>query len=786
MPTIEIDGKTLEVAPGTMLIQAADAAGIYIPRFCYHEKLSIAANCRMCMVEVANIPKPVPACATPVSDGMKVFTESVKAVEAQKGTLEFLLINHPLDCPVCDQGGECPLQDQAMGYGKDVSRFTERKRVIEDKDIGPLVATEMTRCIHCTRCVRFGREVAGIMELGAPGRGEHMEIGTFLGRSLDSEVSGNVVDLCPVGALTNKPYRFSARSWELRSADSVSPHDCVGTNLTIQSLRQSVKRVLPRTNEAINECWLSDRDRYSYQAFDSADRLVDPMIRVDGHWQKTDWETALRFTVDGVKRVVGRHGPDQLGALASPLSTLEEFYLLQKLTRALGSHNVDHRLRNLNSEDDKLAPLYPSAGLPITELERREALLLIGSNIRKEQPLLGLRVRKAAMRGARVMAINALDYAFNFPVSQQCVVAPSDMPMVLARIARAVYGDSALPDGVSRWAIGEISEAERAIAESLRRTGDRAHMLLGTTALGHPRFDVLRALTQAIAEQTGASFGLLPEANGVAGWLAGCLPHREPVGVPVDTPGRSAQEMCRDRLKAYLLMGIEPALDCVDGQEALNALSDAEFVVALSSFDIGSTTPADVLLPMTPFSENSGTLVNCEGLAQGFAAAVAPRGEARPAWKILRVLGNLFGVPGFDYLSSAEVRAEMSWQPMATSPALSQWRIEAVPQAPSVNGMDLERVVDVPLYRVDPYVRRAPALQMTADNPPPAARLSPEQAARLGLDDGDRVYARAGDATIQIDIRSDARVPAGCVYIPAGFSETAALGGHGAIRIVKV
>ncbi len=785
MPTIEIDGRTLEAEAGEMVIQVADRAGIYIPRFCYHDKLSIAANCRMCLVEVENAPKPLPACATPVSDGMKVFTDSKTAVEAQKGTMEFLLINHPLDCPVCDQGGECPLQDQAMGYGKDVSRFSERKRVVEDKDIGPLIATEMTRCIHCTRCVRFGQEIAGIMELGATGRGEHMEIGAFLGRSVDSEVSGNVIDLCPVGALTSRPYRFAARAWELENCDSVSPHDCVGANLNVQSVGGVVKRVLPRVNEAVNECWLADRDRYSYESCNHPQRLTAPMLRVDGTWQETDWEHALEFTAKGLSRIASKHGAEQLGALASPTSTLEEFYLLQKLLRSLGSHNVDHRLRQTDFSNDDVAPICPTLGGAIAELGQRKAILLVGSNVRKEQPLLGLRIRQAARGGAAVMAINPLDYHFHFALAHKRIVPPGMLAQSLARVAKALFGGRPLPAEVEQWAAGDPLTEEQQMARAIKEAGSAGQVLLGTGAIQHRDYSVLHSLAQIITERSGAALGLLTEANGVGGWLAGCVPHRGPGGSPALVKGRDAATQLSDGLRGYLLFGVEPLVDCADGHRSANALAGAEFVAAVTAFDIRQSTSANVLLPMAPFTENEGTFVNCQATAQRFYAAVSPAGDAKPGWKILRVLANHLGAEGFDYVTVDDVRQQVQWPEDILTAALAEIRLGPPGERNVESAIDLERVIDIPLYRVDAMVRRARALQHTQDNLSPAANLNEGQARRLGVAAGDVVTAHGSAANVQLKVAIDERVPDQCVYIPAGWEQTAPLGGAGLIRLVR-
>ncbi len=778
---IEIDGKKLEVEEGTTVIEAADAAGIYIPRFCYHDKLSVAANCRMCLVDVEKSVKPLPACATPVTEGMKIATRSAKAVDAQKGVMEFLLINHPLDCPICDQGGECDLQDLAVGYGKDVSRYQEGKRIVKDKNIGPLIATDMTRCIHCTRCVRFGEELAGIMELGGTGRGEHMRIGTYVESTVDSELSGNMIDLCPVGALTSKPFRYRCRAWELTAKPAVSPHDCVGANIDIEVLRNKVMRVLPRENAAVNEIWLADRDRFSYQAVNVDDRLTMPLIKTDGQWRAVDWNAALEFTVQGLNAVVSRHGPDMLGALAGAHSTLEEFYLLQKLVRALGSENVDHRLRQRDFSDDQLLPVFPWLGQAIADLERLDTVLLVGSNIRKEQPLLGLRLRKAFLRGAQIMAVNPLDYEFTFNLAAKVVAGPDTLAPALARIARglAKAGKQALPAEVETWcAQGEPDAAELAIAERLLR-GENVGVLLGASALSHPQAAAVRALAEIVATLSGAKLGVLAEANSAGAWLAGCVPQRVAGGERVAKPGRNAAVMISEPRKGYIVVNAEPELDCWDGAQAQRALAQAQFVVVLSAFRGAADDYAQVQLPLATFAETAGTFVNCEGRWQSFEAAVAPPGGARPGWKILRVLGNLLAKPGFDYHSADEVRAAVPATPAAPSGKLAGWRLAA----PVKSKAALMRIAERPMYAVDALVRRAPALQQTRDNPGPAARMNAVQAKKLKLADRARVTVRAESGEALLVLVIDARVPDGCVMIPSGHAATAALGGDGPVTI---
>ena len=559
---VEINGQPFKARKGAMIIEVTDAAGISVPRFCYHKKLSIAANCRMCMVEVEKVPKPLPACATPVAEGMKIFTGSELAQGAQKAVMEFLLINHPLDCPICDQGGECELQDLALGYGSGISRFTEKKRVVQDKFIGSLIATDMTRCIHCTRCIRMLREVAGKQELGATGRGENMEIGTYIEKSLESELSGNVIDVCPVGALTSKPFRFKARAWELDQHASIAPHDCIGSNLLVHTRRGKVMRVVPRENEAINEVWLSDRDRFSYEGLYADDRLETPMLKVDGHWQAVDWETGLQAAADGIRAVIDAHGAEQMGVLVAPTATLEEMSLLQTLARGLGINNIDHRLRQVDFTDQQQAPLCPTLGQSLEALEAVDAALLIGSNTRKDQPIAGHRLRKAALNGAQVMFVNPVDYEFLFDVHAKAVVPPSQIAQVLAGIA-ACFADAASQsaDAVkSMIAAASVDDTQRAMAAALK-AADKATVLVGSIAIAHPQYSMIKALAAVIARASGASFGILGEANSVAGWLAGVLPHRGPAGSALSSEGMTAQAMLESPRKGYLLFGVEPEYD---------------------------------------------------------------------------------------------------------------------------------------------------------------------------------------------------------------------------------
>jgi NADH-quinone oxidoreductase subunit G len=775
--TIEIDGRTLQARKGTMIIEVADAAGISIPRFCYHKKLSVAANCRMCMVEVEKIPKPLPACATPVADGMKVFTRSGIARGAQKAVMEFLLINHPLDCPICDQGGECELQDLALGYGNDVSRFAEKKRVVKDKYLGSLIATDMTRCIHCTRCIRMLREVAGKMELGATGRGENMEIGTYIEKSLESELSGNVIDVCPVGALTSRPFRYKARAWELQQHATVAPHDSVGSNLLVHTRRGRVMRVVPSENEDINEVWLSDRDRFSYEGLYSKDRLTTPMVKVAGEWRAVDWESGLQAVADGVREVIDRHGADQVGVLVSPAATLEEMLLLQALARGLGVDNIDHRLRQADFSDQEQAPLFPYLGQSLAALESVDAALVIGANVRKEQPLAAHRLRKAALAGAQVMFVNPVDYESLFDVHAKAVVPPSRMVDVLAGVA-ACYpkAGSLASDAVRAVIAAAVPDAtQRAMAVALGEAGKPA-VLLGNIATAHPSYSLLKALAAVIAQASGATPGILPEAaNSAGGWLAGVLPHRGPAGSAVAGKGLAAREMLDSPRKGYLLFGIEPGHDCWDAAAATAALDSAEFVVSIAPFageDIKNA--ADVLLPVGLFTETSGTFVNAEGRWQSFTGAAPAPGDSRPGWKVLRVLGNQFGLDGFDQIASEQLRDELRGR-LDQGVMGNTWASGPVTLPEAVDG--LERIGDVPIYSLDALVRRAPSLQATPDaEERDCARLNAAQAGRIGIADGDSVAVRQGAAGATMAVRLDERVPYGCAWIPAGTDVAARLG----------
>jgi NADH-quinone oxidoreductase subunit G len=774
MVEIEIDGRKVQAQEGSMLIRAAEESGTFIPHFCYHKKLSVAANCRMCLVDIEKAPKPMPACATPVTQGMIVRTKSDKAIKAQQSVMEFLLINHPLDCPICDQGGECQLQDLAVGYGGSSSRYNEEKRVVFKKDIGPLISMEeMSRCIQCTRCVRFGQEIAGVMELGMQHRGEHSEIATFVGRSVDSELSGNMIDICPVGALTSKPFRYSARTWELSRRKSVSPHDSTGANLIVQVKNGKVLRVVPLENEDVNECWIADRDRFSYEALHSELRLTQPMIKQGGQWREVDWTTALEYVANGLKGVKAEHGASAIGALATEHSTIEELFLLGQLVRGLGSDNIDTRLRHADFAAGSGARWL---GMPVAGLGALDRALVVGSFLRKDHPLFAARLRQAVKRGAQVSAIGAANDDWLITLKQRVTVAPSAWVQALADVAVAI----AQLAGTDAPCNGTATEAARAIAASLL-SGQRKAVLLGNAAAQHPQASSLQALGQWIAETTGATLGYLTEsANTVGAQLVGALPQ---------AGGLNAAQMLgaaadAKPLKAMLLLGVEPEFDSANPSAALAAVQGVEMVVSLSSFKTAANDHADVILPIAPFSETSGTFVNAEGRVQSFHGVVKPAGEARPGWKVLRVLGTLLGLPDFGFETSEEVKARALGDLSALPAKLSNATFASI--AISGGNGALERLADVPIYSADALVRRSPSLQATTDGRAPVASLPRALWAELGLAEGASVKVTQGAASAVLPAVLDASLPANVVRVPQGHADTAALGAaFGAIRVEK-
>ncbi len=765
MLDFDIDGKPVQVPVGTTILEAAEMMGVYIPHFCYHKKLSIAANCRVCLVHVDKAKKPMPACATPVTNGMRVFTHSKLAVEAQKGILEFLLINHPLDCPICDQGGECQLQDVAMGYGGNGSRYKEEKRVVNPKQIGELISTnEMSRCIQCTRCVRFGQEIAGVMELGMAYRSEHAQIMSFVNASVDSELSGNMIDLCPVGALTSKPFRYTARSWELSRRKSVSPHDGLGANIAVHTKDNKVVRVVAAENEAVNECWISDKDRFSYEGLNSAERLTKPMIKQGGQWIEVEWAAALEYVANGLKQLGRSAGGDQIAALATPNSTFEELYLLQKLMRGIGSNNVDFRLRQSDFSADGKQGGASWLGLPVAKLNTQDRFLIVGSFLRNDHPLLAHRIRQAVKHGAKACIVHSSDEDLLMPLSAKSIIAPDQLPSMLAQVLKALAAEKqqAVPQQVAEVTVGNEALA---IAKTLA-SGQQASVLLGNFAQQHPQAAQIALLSEQIAMMAGATFGYLGEAaNSTGGYVAGAVPFKG------GAQGMNAAAMLEKPRKAYLLLNVEPELDMANPQAAMRAMKAADMVVCLSAYKHKGIDYADVMLPVAPFTETSGTFINTEGRAQSFKGAVKPLGEARPAWKVLRVLGNLLDVQGFDYETSESVRDEAGVVGHLDN------HIEAnLLSVSDVNSSGLQRVADVPIYTADALVRRADALQKTHLAATPCALMNRSELQRLGLNSGDAVKVTQNEVSVSLVVQADDKLPSGAVRVAAGHPATSALG----------
>ncbi|TXI28946.1 MAG: NADH-quinone oxidoreductase subunit G [Nitrosomonas oligotropha] len=792
MVNIEIDGKQVSVPKGSTIMDGAKQIGVYIPHFCYHKKLSIAANCRMCLVQVEKAPKPLPACATPVMDGMKVYTHSQQAVTAQKGVMEFLLINHPLDCPICDQGGECQLQDLAVGYGASGSRYTEAKRVVVNKNLGPLISTDMTRCIHCTRCVRFGQEVAGIMELGMAGRGEHSEILAFVGKTIDSELSGNVIDLCPVGALVSKPFRYSARTWELSRRKSISPHCGLGSNLVVQVKQNRVMRVLPRDNEAINECWLSDKDRFSYEGLNSEDRLTRPMIKREGQWFECDWQEALEFTAHSLQTVKQKHGAKSLAALGSAHSTSEELYLLQKLVRAMGSGNIDHRLRQSDFRADKNMLGIPWLGASIADISQLKSALIIGSTLRKDHPLIAQRMRQAVKNGMKLNIVNPVDDDLLVKVAHKAIVSPASITRVLAEILKAAaeIKGTGLTDELKQLvnSINIPSTANAfAIASSLIENAPAA-IYLGNISQHHPDYSIIGLLADLIGRLTGASYGVLGEsANSVGAYLAGAIPEISAISIAAKLnyaeSGLTAAQMlqfdddlAKEKCKAFILMNVEPEFDTYDSYQALKTIQSSEFVVSLTAYKGNGKDYADVLLPITPFTETSGTYVNTEGKVQSFNGVVSPLGEARPAWKVLRVLANLLELEKFDYETAEQVREEIFPAGVDINQYLNN-KSKHYDTAIAINeSHHIQRIGEIPIYQADPIVRRAESLQATHDAAKPKAWMPAAMLEKLGITAGDQVRIKQGEGFVQLEAAQDEKLPVNCVRIAGAHPKTVALG----------
>lgn len=779
MVSIEIDGRSVEVPKGASIIAVADELGIDIPRFCYHSKLSAPANCRMCLVDVEMggrpAPKPLPACITTVADGMVVRTASERALKAQQGVMEFLLINHPLDCPICDQGGECELQDLALGYGRSVSRFVERKRVVKDENLGPLIATEMTRCIHCTRCVRFLDEIAGTSELGAMHRGEHTEISTLVGDGVHSELSGNIIDLCPVGALTSRPYRFTARAWEMSSHAGVAPHDCLGSNVELHQLRGRIKRVVPRDNEAVNECWISDRDRFSYEGTYSEDRLLTPLLRDGDQWHEVDWQTALEAVANALSDTVGAHGAEAIGTLISPSATLEEMALHSQISRALGSDNIDARLRRTDFRDPTPSSGFPGLETAVAELETQAGVLLIGAYPRHEQPLINHRLRKAALAGSQIVAINPRAFEWNYALTEETIAPIAEMPAVLAAVARLLAGHRGVsaPDELAVWQAPSDVAAEAVERIAAILAGDGAQtILLGSLAEAHPASAELRYLAALIAELANANYGeLTVGANTAGAWLTGALPDRRADGSHAN--GLNARAMLEAPRKAYLLHGIEPEHDLHDAELAAQAFATAEHVIALSSWDTPALREqASILLPLATFGETAGTLVNVNGHWQTFGGVGQPQGEARPGWRVLRVLGNILNVEGFEYQAPDEIHAEVKARAGDARVARPTRTESLVPQCPK----GLLRVGMAALYGVDALCRHASSLQATEQAQPATVVLNASDAAAHGLTEGATAEVLQTGTKHRFTVQIDEGIPAGSFWLPGGLKNTAGLG----------
>ena len=756
--SIEIDGKPTQIRKGAMIIEAGDAIGVPIPRFCYHRKLPIAANCRMCLVEVEmggkKMPKPQPACATPVADGMKVSTRSEGALKAQRNVMEFLLINHPLDCPICDQGGECELQDISLGYGRGVSRYTERKRAVMDEDLGPLVATKMTRCIQCTRCVRFTSEIAGTFELGGMSRGENLQIGTYIGKTLETELSGNIVDVCPVGALTNKPFRFKARAWEMVAKPSIGYHDALGSNLWLHTRRGEVLRTVPRDNESINECWLSDRDRYSNEGMYAADRLGAPEIKRDGQWQVVSWEEAIAAAADAMKQSPG----SDLGVLVHPATSNEEGDLLMRLARGLGSSHVDHRLRQLDFADNAVASSF---AMPVTHVAKVKTALLVGSDLRHEMPLLNHRLHMAVKQGAQVFTVNPAGFDFNYPLAGQAMASLPGMVDAMLALAHAAVADGATAPGALAQAIDAASsdEGDTSAIAALKRGS--AVVILGELAVTHPQASWLRALARFVADATGAACNELPVGANAVGLAQ--------LGVVPGNGGLNAQAMFTQARKSYLLYGTELPHDVADGAGAIAALSGAQNVVAFTAFGGSALREvADVLLPIALLPETDATLVNVNGQVQTVSAGAKAPAQARPGWKVLRALGGAMELTGFEFHDLAGLRDGINKRDVPL-------RDELAPREKG-DAPTLTRLANWPIYRTDAVLRRAPALSGHPLNRAPAVRINADEAARQSLDGAGQ--ASIADTTLPLVI--DATVPDGTVWIEAGHDLTATLPPHGA------
>ncbi|MEE8366009.1 MAG: NADH-quinone oxidoreductase subunit NuoG [Gammaproteobacteria bacterium] len=770
--TITIDGQDIQAQPGRLLIDVADENDIVIPRFCYHKKLSVAANCRMCLVEIERSPKPMPACATQVADGMVVKTRSPYAIAAQKSTMEFLLINHPLDCPICDQGGECELQDVAMGFGAGVSQYSEQKRVVMDKNIGPLIATDFTRCIHCTRCVRFGDEIAGLPELGAIGRGEYMEIGTYIEKTISSEMSGNMIDICPVGALTAKPSRYTARPWELTQHPGVAAHDCIGSNIYIHTRGNRVIRVVPRENESINESWISDRDRFSYTALSDETRIESPMMRVKGKLQPVDWETAINSAAKKLSAAANKNA-SQIAALISPQATLEEHFLAQKLLRGLGSNNIDHRINQVDFSSQKKAPVMPWLGRSLESVESLDACLIVAGNLRLEQPILSHRLRKAVVNnGAKVSSLCHIGGQSNYPVLEELIGSAeqllSDLGSVVVALAEKSAGELSTHLGKLLDDINPRKE-HLSIAKSLR-AGKKSAVIVSIQALSSPYLSLIQEFCEAIASLSDSTLGYLsPSANSAGACLAGSLPHRQVAGTASAGVGENTVQIMDSKHKVLLTFGLNPTLDIHNDAQRRQLAENSEFVIALNAYDNKFIQDkADLVLPLAGFAETSGTFVNVEGLWQSFKGCVKAPGEARQGWKILTALGQVL-LPGeFDYADSVAIRNEVK-EKCRDLELNNICGVRSSAGKLPVKSRAIQKIGVAPIYASDDLARLSAALQATPIMKQQSALLMNRALAeKLELAAAEQVQVKQGQGIAVLPLHFSDDIPAGCVCMPAG------------------
>ena len=766
MIKIKIDGKTLEVKPKTSIIEVADKVGIDIPRFCYHKKLSVAANCRMCLVEVKNFAKPLPACATQVMEGMEISTKSKFTKDTQKSVMEFLLINHPLDCPICDQGGECDLQDTAVAYGASKTRYTEEKRVVFDKNIGPLISTDLTRCIQCTRCVRFLKEVGGMAELGLIGRGEHAEISAYVDKSVESELSGNIIDLCPVGALTSKPFRYSARSWELSRRSTIACHDSLGSNIEAHVKDDVVKRVIPKENESINECWISDRDRFSYEGLSHKDRINLPLKREKNQWKEIDWEEAYELIEKNITDIDIKKS-NKIGIICSPQSTLEEGFLLKKIAKELNTSHIDYRLLEKSfSENNNWL------GCKIDEIESHDAILVVGSNLKHDQPLLAHRFRRYANKKNNFSIITSYDDFYSTRCLEKVIVNPSAYINYLLMILKQVQLSTKykINSEVIRnllKAVKPSTEAKR-IAKSLLSNKSRA-IFLGNQILHLDDGDNIKLVAMHIAQAVGATFGLIPGYANSVGLNE----------LNLNTDNISADKILSQSKEAYIMMNFDPLYDYHSPKKINSALKKAKFNLAISPYISDSFKEFDVVLPMTPFTETSGTFINMEKTIQSFSAVTPPVGQSRPGWKILRVLANFLQLEGFSYDSSEEVKTDA----MIEMDKKNEFSLNDFKPSNIERGLEVLNVVRA--NDSDMIVRRATSLHQNKNKDQSCCLINPTTMLEEGLIEGQKIKISSSEAEILINVKADDNVCLNAVVIYGKQDETFILGMHNKVKIKK-